>query len=226
MVAVKDRLNAMKNPHAHLHLPDITIEKVKESPMLWDPLHFLESCPSSDGAAAVVIASEDVARAAPHPPAWIVAHAKRTEFGSFPGRDTVRVQAGVDCAAALYKKAGITNPIEQIDCAEIYVPFSWYEPMWLEGHLITPEGEGWKLTEAGETEIGGRFPVNMSGGVLSSNAIGASGLIRCLEAANQVRGTAGDYQVDGARVALGHAYGGAAQYFAMWIVSSEIHPVF
>jgi len=226
MVAVKDRLNAMKNPHAHLHLPDITIEKVKESPMLWDPLHFLESCPSSDGAAAVVIASEDVARAAPHPPAWIVAHAKRTEFGSFPGRDTVRVQAGVDCAAALYKKAGITNPIEQIDCAEIYVPFSWYEPMWLEGHLIMPEGEGWKLTEAGETEIGGRFPVNMSGGVLSSNAIGASGLIRCLEAASQVRGTAGDYQVDGARVALGHAYGGAAQYFAMWIVSSDPHPTF
>jgi len=226
MVAVKDRLNALKNPHAHLHLPDITIDKVKESPMLWDPLHFLESCPSSDGAAAVVIASEDVARRAPHPPAWIIAHAKRTEFGSFPGRDTVRIQAGLDCAEALYKKAGITNPLEQIDCAEIYVPFSWYEPMWLEGHLITPEGEGWKLTEAGDTELAGRFPVNMSGGVLSSNAIGASGLIRCLEAANQVRGTAGDYQVDGARVALGHAYGGAAQYFAMWLVSSEIAPTF
>jgi acetyl-CoA C-acetyltransferase len=226
MVAVKDRLNALKNPHAHLHLPDITIDKVKESPMLWDPLHFLESCPSSDGAAAVVIASEDVARQAPHPPAWIIAHAKRTEFSSFPGRDTVRIQAGLDCAEALYKKAGITNPVEQIDCAELYVPFSWYEPMWLEGHLITREGEGWKLTEAGETELGGRFPVNMSGGVLSSNAIGASGLIRCLEAANQVRGTAGEYQVDGARVALGHAYGGAAQYFAMWIVSSEIAPTF
>jgi acetyl-CoA C-acetyltransferase len=226
MVAVKDRLNALKNPHAHLHLPDITIDKVKESPMLWDPLHFLESCPSSDGAAAVVIASEDVARQAPHPPAWIIAHAKRTEFSSFPGRDTVRIQAGLDCAEALYKKAGITNPVEQIDCAELYVPFSWYEPMWLEGHLITREGEGWKLTEAGETELDGRFPVNMSGGVLSSNAIGASGLIRCLEAANQVRGTAGDYQVDGARVALGHAYGGAAQYFAMWIVSSEIAPTF
>ena len=60
-----------------------------------------------------------------------------------------------------------------------------------------------------------------SGGVLSSNPIGASGLIRCLEAANQVRGTAGDYQVDGARVALGHAYGGAAQYFAMWVLRNE-----
>jgi acetyl-CoA C-acetyltransferase len=225
-VAVKDRLNALRNPNAHLHLKDISIEKVKESPMLWDPLHFLESCPSSDGAAAVVIGSEEVALAAPTTPAWIIAHAKRTEFGSFPGRDTVRPQAGVDCAAELYKKAGITNPLTQIDCAELYVPFSWYEPMWLEGHGIMPEGEGWKLTDSGATELTGSFPVNPSGGVLSSNPIGASGLIRCLEAANQVRGTAGDYQVDGARVALGHAYGGAAQYFAMWIVSSDPDPVF
>jgi acetyl-CoA C-acetyltransferase len=194
--------------------------------MLWDPLHFLESCPSSDGAAAVVLASEEVARRSPRPPAWVIAHAKRTEFSSFPGRDTVRPVAGVDCAEALYEKAGITDPLRQIDCAELYVPFSWYEPMWLEGHLITPEGEGWKLTDAGETELGGGFPVNASGGVLSSNPIGASGLIRCLEAANQVRGTAGDYQVDGADVALGHAYGGAAQYFAMWIVSSDLTPDF
>ncbi|HEV8299089.1 MAG TPA: thiolase domain-containing protein [Acidimicrobiales bacterium] len=225
-VAVKDRRNALKNPYAHLHLADISIEKVRESPMLWDPLHFLESCPSSDGAAAIVLASADVARKSPQKPAWVIAHAKRTEFGQFPGRDTVKPQAGVDCAVALYQKAGITNPLEQIDCAEIYVPFSWYEPMWLEGHLIVEENEGWKLTDSGATEIGGKFPVNMSGGVLSSNPIGASGLIRCLESANQVRGTAGDYQVEGAKVALGHAYGGAAQYFAMWIVSSELNPEF
>jgi len=223
-VAVKDRLNALKNPYAHLHLADISVEKVRESPMLWDPLHFLESCPSSDGAAAVVIGSEDAAKKSPNKPAWIIAHAKRTEFGQFPGRDTVKPQAGVDCAEALYKKAGITNPRKQIDCAEIYVPFSWYEPMWLEGHLIAPEGEGWKMTDEGATELTGDFPVNMSGGVLSSNPIGASGLIRCLEAANQVRATAGEYQVDGAKVAMGHAYGGAAQYFAMWIVSSDLQP--
>jgi len=90
-VAVKDRQNALRNPHAHLHIEDISIEKVKESPMLWDPLHFLESCPSSDGAAAVVLASEEVARASPGAPAWVIAHAKRTEFASFPGRDAVRV---------------------------------------------------------------------------------------------------------------------------------------
>jgi acetyl-CoA C-acetyltransferase len=224
VVAVKDRRNALRNPHAHLRIEGISLDQVRESPMLWDPLHHLESCPSSDGAAAVVLASEDVARRAPHPPAWVLAHAKRTEFASFPGRDPVRPQAGVDCARALYAEAGVTDPLAQIDCAELYVPFSWYEPMWLEGHLLTPPGEGWRLTESGGTELGGRFPVNPSGGVLSSNPIGASGLIRCLEAANQVRGTAGAYQVDGARVALGHAYGGAAQYFAMWLVASSLDP--
>jgi acetyl-CoA C-acetyltransferase len=223
-VAVKDRLNALRNPYAHLHMADITIEKVKASPMLWDPLHFLESCPSSDGAAAMVLTNAARARRAPRPPAWVIAHAKRTEFSQFPGRDTVRPAAGIDCAKELYRKAGITDPLRQIDVAELYVPFSWYEPMWLEGHLIAAENEGWKLTDSGATELGGAFPVNPSGGVLSSNPIGASGMIRCLEAASQVRGTAGDYQVDGARVALGHAWGGAAQYFAMWIVASDPEP--
>ncbi|GAA2731302.1 thiolase domain-containing protein [Actinocorallia aurantiaca] len=225
-VAVKDRRNALRNPHAHLRIPDISVEKVKESPMLWEPLHFLESCPSSDGAAAVVLASEDVARKGPAKPAWVVAHAKRSEYASFPGRDPVRPRAGVECAEALYRKAGVTDPLRQIDCAELYVPFSWYEPMWLEGHLLAAPGEGWKLTDSGATELGGSFPVNPSGGVLSSNPIGASGLVRCLEAARQVRGTAGEHQVEGAKVALGHAYGGAAQYFAMWLVSSELQPAF
>ncbi|HEY6622976.1 MAG TPA: thiolase domain-containing protein [Acidimicrobiales bacterium] len=223
-VAVKDRRNALRNPHAHLRIQDISIEKVRDSPMLWDPLHFLESCPSSDGAAAVVLASENVAAKSPGKPAWVIAHAKRTEFGQFPGRDAVRPQASIDCATVLYQEAGITDPRRQIDCAEIYVPFSWYEPMWLEGLLLTPVNEGWHMTANGDTEIDGSFPVNASGGVLSSNPIGASGLIRCLEAADQVRERAGDHQVDGARVALGHAYGGAAQYYAMWIVSSDLQP--
>src|SRR5947209_7149116 len=229
MVAVKDRRNALKNPYAHLKLADITIEKVKESPMMWDPVHYLESCPSSDGACAVVFTDQEGGRAAERdgrPPAWILGSAVRSEPSQFPGRDPVEPQGAIDCAADVYHQAGITDPRAQLDCAELYVPFSWYEPMWLEAHLITPEGEGWKLTDAGETELGGGFPVNPSGGVLSSNPIGASGLIRCLEAANQVRGTAGAYQVDGAQVALGHAYGGAAQYFAMWIVSSELNPEF
>ena len=130
-------------------------------------------------------------------------------------------QAGKDCAADLYQQAGITNPRQEIDCAEIYVPFSWYEPMWLENLGFAEEGTGWKLVEDGVTQLDGDLPVNMSGGVLSSNPIGASGMIRFAESALQVRGQAGEHQIDGARVALGHAYGGGSQFFAMWVVGAD-----
>ena len=224
MVAVKDRLNGAKNPLAHLHQPDITMEKVMNSPRWWDPIRFDETCPSSDGAAAMVIGGEQAADArvaGGHPVAWIHATALRTEPIAFSGRDQVNPQAGRDAAAALWKAAGITSPIDEIDVAEIYVPFSWFEPMWLENLGFAAEGAGWKLTEAGETAIGGRMPVNPSGGVLSSNPIGASGLIRFAEAAIQVMGKAGDHQVPGARKALGHAYGGGSQYYSMWVVGCD-----
>ncbi|HET6810212.1 MAG TPA: thiolase domain-containing protein [Acidimicrobiales bacterium] len=221
MVAVKDRRNAAKNPYAHLKMPDITLETVKESPMLWDPIRFHESCPSSDGACAVVLTNEAGAKRAPRPAAWVHALAVRTELGQFPGRNPVRPQAGVDCAHDVYRQAGITDPRAQIDMAELYVPFSWYEPMWLEGHDIAGPGEGWKMVDSGETDIDGSFPVNPSGGVLSTNAIGASGMVRFAECCLQVRGMAGEHQIDGARTALAQAYGGAAQYFAMGVLRSE-----
>lgn len=224
MVAVKDRRNGAKNPLAHLHQPDITLEKVMSSQMLWDPIRFDETCPSSDGACALVIGNEDIADRRVtdgHPVAWIHATALRTEPLAYSGRDQVNPQAGRDAAKALWKAAGITSPIDEIDAAEIYVPFSWFEPMWLENLGFAPEGEGWKLTEAGETAINGRIPLNASGGVLSSNPIGASGLIRFAEAAIQVMGKAGDHQVPGARKALGHAYGGGSQYYSMWVVAAD-----
>jgi acetyl-CoA C-acetyltransferase len=218
MVAVKDRRNAAKNPYAHLKMPDITLEKVKESPMLWEPIRFQESCPSSDGACAVILTNEAGARRAPRPAAWIHGLSMRSELAQFPGRNPVRPQAGVECAHDVYRQAGITDPRAQIDMAELYVPFSWYEPMWLEGHDIAGPGEGWKMVDSGETDLGGAFPVNPSGGVLSTNAIGASGMVRFAEAALQVRGLAGEHQVDGVRTALAQAYGGAAQYFAMAVL--------
>jgi acetyl-CoA C-acetyltransferase len=218
MVAVKDRRNAAKNPYAHLKMPDITLEMVKESPMLWDPIRFHESCPSSDGACAAIVTNEAGARRAPRPPAWIHALAVRSELGQFPGRNPVRVQAGIDCAHDVYRQAGITDPRAEIDMAELYVPFSWYEPMWLEGHDIAGPGEGWKMVDSGDTDMGGTFPVNPSGGVLSTNAIGASGMVRFAEAALQVRGLAGEHQIDGVHTALAQAYGGAAQYFAMGVL--------
>ena len=227
MVAVKDRLNGCKNPYAHLKLKDIDLDTVKASPMLWEPVRFLESCPSSDGACAAVFTNQaggEAAAKAGRQPAWILGSAVRSEPSTFPGRDPVRPQGAVDCAWDVYGQAGITNPREQIDCAELYVPFSWYEPMWLEAHDIAEPGEGWKMTERGDTALGGSFPVNMSGGVLSSNPIGASGLLRFTEAALQVRGMAGEHQVEGAKVALAQAYGAAAQYFSMWVVSNSLDP--
>jgi acetyl-CoA C-acetyltransferase len=219
IVAAKDRTNALKNPFAHLHEAK-TVEQVLASQMLWDPIHYDETCPSSDGACALVIAAEDVAASSPNP-AWIHGTAMRSEPTSAAERDQVNPQAGRDAAASLWKQVGITDPLEEIDVAEIYVPFAWFEPMWIENLGFTPEGEGWKLTEAGETNIGGRLPINPSGGVLSSNPIGASGMLRFGEAALQVRGQAGEHQVDGARRALGHAYGGGSQFFSMWVVGSE-----
>ena len=172
IVAAKDRNNALRNPYAHLHKEGTTVESVLASQMLWDPIRYDETCPSSDGACALVIVDEDTAASSPNP-AWIHGTVMRSEATTAAERDQVNPQAGRDAAAALWKQAGITSPIDEIDAAEIYVPFSWFEPMWLENLGFAAEGEGWKLTEAGETAMGGRIPGNCSGGVLSSNPIGA-----------------------------------------------------
>ncbi len=220
-VALKDRTNALKNPYAHLVFPGITFEQVASSPMLWDPIRYLETCPSSDGACAMVLASERAAARSPGKPAWIHATAMKSEPTMFAGRDQVNPRAGRDCAAELYRKAGITNPRRDFDVAEIYVPFSWFEAMWMENLGFAEANEGWKMVYEGATAMDGDLPVNCSGGVLSSNPIGASGMLRFAEAAMQVRGQAGEHQVDGVRRALGHAYGGGSQFFSMWVVASE-----
>jgi len=220
-VAVKDRLNALKNPYAHLRMEGINMEQVEASPMLWDPIRYLEACPSSDGACAMVLSSENALNGTSTPPAWVHGTAIRSEPITFPNRDEVDPRAGRECAAAVYKEAGITNPRKDFDVAEVYVPFSWYEPMWLENLGFCEVGEGWKLVEEGATAFEGDIPFNPSGGVLSSNPIGASGMIRFAEAAMQVRGQAGEHQIEGAKKALGHAYGGGSQFFAMWVVGSE-----
>lgn len=86
---------------------------------------------------------------------------------------------------------------------------------------LAPEGAGWRAVDEGHTAFGGRHPINPSGGVLSGNPTGATGLLRFAEAALQVRGLAGEHQVDGARRAIGHAMGGASQFHALWVVGSE-----
>lgn len=221
MVAAKDRRNGALNPYAHLRQDDITVESVRASQMLWDPIRYDETCPSSDGACAMVLGDEAAGDTVAGGAAWVHATAMRTEPTTFAGRDQVNPQAGKDAASALWAEANVRDPMSEVDAAEIYVPFSWFEPMWLENLGFVDEGEGWKVTESGNTALDGQLPVNPSGGVLSSNPIGASGMLRFSEAAKQVMNRAGDCQVADARLALGHAYGGGSQYFSMWVVGSS-----
>ena len=147
------------------------------------------------------------------------------------GHGILRIAAALNCVDAFavarveegirLRKAGITNPLDEIDVVEMYVPFSWFEPMWLENIGFAPKDHGWRFVEDGVTQIDGRLPVNPSGGVLSTNPIGASGMIRFGEAAMQVMGKAGEHQIDGVRKAFGHAYGGGSQFFAMWVVGAD-----
>lgn len=220
-VALKDRKNALLNPYSHSPIPDISYEMIARSPVLWDPIRYLEACPSSDGACAMVLTSEQFATTGRYPPAWVLGSGCRTEPATAPRRDTVDPIGGREASRAAYAQAGVTDPTKQIDCAELYVPFAWYEAMWVENMGLADIGDGWRNVHEGANEIGGSMPINMSGGLMSGNATGATGMIRLAEAAKQVRGQAEAHQVDGAKMALGHAFGGASSYFAVWVVGSS-----
>lgn len=221
MIAANARDNATRNEYAHLREP-MTVEDVLGSLMLWDPIRYFETCPSSDGAVALVVANEETAKKGPRKPAWIKSGYSFAEAMMVPGRDQVDPRSGRMCAKKVYDTAGIKNPWKEIQAAEIYVPFSWFEAMWLENLGFCEIGEGWKIIDRGDQKFGRHLPVNPSGGVLCTNPIGASGMLRLGEAALQVMGRAGEHQVGGVKNALGHAYGGGAQYFAMWVVSDQL----
>jgi len=220
VAALKDRQNAVRNPFAQVRRADITLEAIAASRMLWDPIRLLHSSPSSDGACAVVLADEPTA-ARYERPAWVHGYAMRTEPPIAPAHDNVDPRAGRDCATAVYRQAGIDDPVRDLDVAELFVPYSWMEPMLLENLGFASVGTGWRLIEREATTIDGELPVNPSGGLLGANPIGAAGLIRFAEAALQVRGRAGPHQLDGVRVAVGHAAGGYSNCVAMWVVGSE-----
>lgn len=220
LAALNERHNGARNPRAQVRRGDITLQEIEKAPMLWDPIRYSHTCPSSDGACAMVITDSGFAEQHSGPVAWIRGHAVRSEPATAPWRDHVNPLAGRECAAATYKMAGVDDP-SQLDLAELYVPFAWHEPMWLENMLIAETYEGWRWIDEGRTAFDGDMPVNPSGGVLCANPTGATGMIRFAEAAQQVRGLAGEHQVDGAQLALGHAQGGAASYIATWVVGAE-----
>lgn len=220
-VSVKNHGNGKKNPFAHLQL-DLTVDDVMGSEKLADPLKRLDISPVSDGTAAVIIADEAHCRKAITRPVWIkgVAHCSDTYF--LGDRDLADPKALTDAAKRAYAMAGITYPMESVDVVELYDAFSYMEPLWLEGMGFCEPGGGGKLLSKGITAMSGSLPVNPSGGVLSSHAVLVAGLARIVESVLQLRGEAGQRQVDGAKTALAHGINGpCGQAHCVWVLSNE-----
>lgn len=209
-VAVKNRGNALKNPYAHLRKA-VTVEEVLKSTPLAYPIKLLDMCPTSDGACAIIVACEEIARKkSPNKPAWFKAVSTRHDqpFNSdLPLLINMRTLR--EAAKEAYSKAGITNPRKEIDVAELYEPCTFAELSWYEALGFCELGEGGKLMDSGATEMTGDIPVNPSGGVISTNCIGATAMIRVAEAALQLMGKAGERQVEGAKIALATGFGGS-----------------
>jgi acetyl-CoA C-acetyltransferase len=206
-VAARDRQHALNNPYAHLKL-DITVEDVMNSPTISYPIRFLDVCPRTDGAAAAVFASEDSAEKITGIPAWVLATANRHNFAMGGDTQFGRLSSLVEASTEVYQKAGIKEPLKEIDMGELYMPSSFSGLIWVEELGLCKRGEGPQLIADGVTEMDGEFPINPSGGVLSSNPIGATGLLRVGEAAHQIMGKADKRQVSNVNVALTTGFGG------------------
>jgi len=208
-VSVRDRKNAaLYNPYAHLRQA-VTVEEVMNSPYLAYPLRLLHMCPRSDGACAVIFSGEARARKITPRPAWITGVGSShgaTYLGdaiALPGLPSLE-KASRDA----YKMAGITDPFKQIDVAEMYLPAASAGVSWMESMGFCKEGGGPKLIRSGATDMDGELPINPSGGVIATNCIGATGLIRIGEAALQVMGKAEKRQVPVVKTAVATGFGG------------------
>jgi acetyl-CoA C-acetyltransferase len=217
--------NARRNPHAHLKL-DLSIEDVLNSRVLVWPVRLLHMSPTSCGACAVILANEARARKGPNPPVWIrdleTAHREVSVFRGGCVEPQPAVSAIEVACAKLYRRNGITKPARDIDVWELYTPCSWGLFPWMELFSICEKGQAWRLVEKEVIRIQGEIPIEPSGGVVSTNPIGASGVIRVAEAALQLRGEGGDRQVSKrAETAIACAWG-AASWIVMFYLSK--HP--
>jgi acetyl-CoA C-acetyltransferase len=207
-VSVKNRGNAMRNPNAHL-AAELTVDEVMASTPVATPLKLHDLSPISDGAAAVILAHRNVAAKLGRKPVWIkgVGHCSEAHF--LGDRDLAEAPSLRDAARRAYSMAGIENPFAEIDVVELYDAYSYMEPLWLEELGFCSRGKGGELTRLGATAFDGPVPVNPSGGVLSAHAVLVAGMARVIEAALQVRGEAGERQVEGpVELALAHGING------------------
>lgn len=192
--AVKNLGNALRNPHAHRR-GRYTVDDVLNSENMVDPLTRLQCGPKSEGFVALLLASEDKAKKMTDKPVWLKGYGCALDTFYLGDRDLLNGQLP-NAAAQAYKMAGITDPRKEIDLAEITEPYAFQELLWCEKLGFCEPGQGGRLIDSGKTAINGEFPVNPSGGVLATNPYVSRGLQRVVEATLQIRGHAGERQVD------------------------------
>lgn len=219
MVAVKNHFHALKNPNAQLRY-EITVEQALNAPLVVDPFGLYDCTPQSDGAAALVLASEDVVDRYTDRPVWVrgvglgldrVMHQHKPDMTTFP--PTVRA------AKSAMAMAGVTP--KDIDVAEVHDCFTGVEMISYEDLGFADRHQAYKLVESRDTYVGGAIPINPSGGLKAKgHPPGATGVAQCFELFNQLRGEA-ENQVDGARIALAHNIGGPTAVSAVTVLSSD-----
>ncbi|MFW5963346.1 MAG: thiolase C-terminal domain-containing protein [Natronomonas sp.] len=207
-VAVKTHGNGALNPNAHFG-KETTVEEALDGPIVADPFRLMDCCPFSDGASAVVVVSDELADSYDAPvDVSGVGHA--TDVVPIGDKDTPHVtQAARDAAAEAYEQADTSAA--EMDFAEVHDCFTGAEILASEALGLVEDGEGGPAAETGRTARDGEVPINPSGGLKAKgHPIGATGTAQLVELTEQLRGTAGERQIDGAERAVAHNLGGDA----------------
>lgn len=210
-VSVKNHRHGSLNPYAQ-HRNTCTVEEVLGSRMIATPLTLLQCCPSGDGAAALVLAEPHRARRLTTCPVWIEASVLRSGRFENGFRDMTQSELSNVTISEAYQMAGVSP--SDVNVAEVHDAFTIAEVMYYESLGLCPVGDGVRLVRDGDTALGGRVPVNPSGGLLCrGHPLGATGVAQVAELTWQLRGQAGDRQVEGARVAVSQCTGGGIAGF-------------
>ena len=207
-VAVKNHAHGALNPNAQFRRP-VTREEAMSSPLVADPLRLLDCCPVSDGAAALLLVGEELARAHTDTPVIVAGDGAGSDALALQERASLTSLAATRRAAeTAFRRAGVSR--DSIDFLEVHDCFTIAELLALEDLGYAPPGRASELETSGETRIGGRRPVNPDGGLKAKgHPIGATGASQAYEAFVQLRGSAGARQVRGAERALAHNVGGS-----------------
>lgn len=207
-VAVKNHHNGTMNPKAQFQ-NEISIDTVLNSVMVADPLHIFDCSPITDGASAVILAPADIAHKFTDTPIYVKASAQASGTLSLHDRfDITTLDATVAAAKRAYKMAKVTP--RDIDLAEVHDCFTIAELCAIEDLGFVKNGEGGNATESGLTAIGGKIPINPSGGLKAcGHPVGATGVKQAVEITLQLRGEGGRRQIDGANIGLTHNVGGS-----------------